>query len=69
MTDKDILDRNSLPALLQQTEAEVEAVSGWRLCSAKGCARRGDTQIAEAIVRCAALNRMTSLDMPQSYAL
>lgn len=32
-------------------------------------ARRGDTQIAEAVLRCAAMNRMTLLGMPQSYAV
>lgn len=31
--------------------------------------RRTDTQAAEAIIRCAALNRMTKLGMPQSYAV
>jgi DDE family transposase len=31
--------------------------------------RRTDTQRTEAMVRCAALNRMTSLGMPQSYAI
>jgi len=29
--------------------------------------RRGDTQATEAMIRCAALNRMTSLGMPDSY--
>lgn len=32
-------------------------------------ARRTDTQTAEAVVRCAAMNRMTTLGMPQSYAV
>lgn len=142
LTDKDALDRNSLPALLQQTEAEVEAVcadgaydfeqcyraikqieavplipprrdavvrgkspfegrdanlrqikrrgrkqwkkrSGYHQRSLVECAffrlktlfggrlhaRRGDTQTVEAVMRCAAMNRMTNLGMPQSYAL
>lgn len=30
---------------------------------------RGDTQVAEAMMRCAALNRMTQLGMPDSYAV
>ena len=30
---------------------------------------RGDTQAAEVLLRCAALNRMTSLGTPQSYAV
>lgn len=29
--------------------------------------QRSDTQAAEAMIRCAALNRMTSLGMPESY--
>jgi transposase len=141
-TDKDTLDRNALPALLKQTEAEVgtvcadgaydfeqcyraikerEAValipprrdavirgkspfeqrdenlrgirkrgrkqwkrrSGYHQRSLVECAffrlktvfsdrlraRRTDTQATEAKVRCAALNRMTSLGMPQSCAV
>jgi hypothetical protein len=139
LTDKDALDRNSVAALLQQTEAKIEAVcadgaydfeqcyraikehqavalipprsdavirgkspfeqrdenlrgirqvgrKGWKqrsgyhqrslvecaffrlktLFSDRLRARRADTQAAEAKVRCAALNRMTSLGMPQS---
>ena len=31
--------------------------------------RRMDTQTTEALTRCAAMNRMTSLGMPQSYAV
>jgi hypothetical protein len=31
--------------------------------------RRADTQAVEAMTRCAAMNRMTSLGMPQSYAV
>ena len=37
--------------------------------SARLRSRRTDTQAAEARMRCAALNRMTSLGMPQSYAV
>ena len=142
LTDKDALDRNSLPALLQQTTAEFRAVcadgaydfeqcyraikqheavalipprrdavmrgkspfeqrdenlrgirrhgrKGWKktssyhqrslvecaffrlktLFSDRLRARRTDTQTAEAVVRCAAMNRMTTLGMPQSYAV
>ena len=32
-------------------------------------ARRMETQSAEAMVRCAAMNRMTELGMPHSYAV
>jgi hypothetical protein len=139
LTEKDALDRNSVAALLQQTEANIEAVcadgaydfeqcyraikqagaialipprrdavrrgkspfeqrdenlrgirqvgrkqwkkmSGYHQRSLVECAffrlktlfsdrlraRRTDTQTAEAKVRCVALNRMTSLGMPQS---
>lgn len=139
LTDKDALDRNSVAALLQQTEAQIEAVcadgaydfeqcyrvikqagaralipprrdavirgkspfeqrdenlrgidkrgreqwkkmSGYHQRSLVECAffrlktlfsdrlraRRTDTQTVEAKLRCAALNRMTSLGMPQS---
>ena len=142
LTDKDALDRNTLPALLQQTAAEFHAVcadgaydfeqcyralkqhraralipprrdavrrgkspfeqrdenlrgigqrgrKGWKkisgyhqrslvecaffrlktVFSARLRARRTDTQAAEAKLRCAALNRMTSLGMPQSFAV
>ena len=142
LTDKDELDRRALPALLEQTEGQIEAVSadgaydfeqcyraikqreavalipprrdarirgkspfeqrdenvrGIRRAGRKGwkkrsgyhrrslveCAffrlktifsdrlrsRRIDTQAAEVRLRCAALNRMTSLGMPQSYAV
>lgn len=142
LTEKDALDRNTLPALLKQTEAEIRAVcadgaydfeqcyraikereavalipprqnavirgkspfeardenvrgiikrgrkqwkqqSGYHQRSLVECAffrvktlfsdrlrsRREDTQITEARIRCVAMNRMTSLAMPQSYAL
>jgi hypothetical protein len=142
LTGKDALDRNTLPALLEQTEAECESVcadgaydfeqcyraikqhgaialipprrdavirgkspfeqrdenlrgirqagreawkqtSGYHQRSLVECAffrlktvfsdrlraRRTDTQATEAKVRCAALNRMTSLGMPQSCAV
>lgn len=142
ITDKDALDRNSLPILLKQTEAEVERVcadgaydfeqcyraikeraakalipprsdavvrakspfegrdenvrqikrhgrkqwkkrSGYHQRSLVECAffrlktvfserlraRRSETQEAEAKLRCAALNRMTSLGMPRSFAI
>jgi hypothetical protein len=141
LTDKDALDRNALPALLKQTEAEVETVcadgaydfeqcyraikqhgavalipprrdavmrgkspfeqrdenvrgirrrgrktwkqqSGYHRRSLVECAffrlktlfgerlraRREDTQTTEARIRCVAMNRMTSLGMPDSYA-
>jgi Transposase DDE domain len=142
LTDKDALDRNTLPALLKQTEAEIERVcadgaydfeqcyraikqhqavalipprrdaiirakspfeqrdenlrgirqlgrktwkqqSEYHLRSLVECAffrlktlfserlrsRRIDTQTVEARIRCAAMNRMSSLGMPQSYAI
>jgi IS5 family transposase len=142
LTDKDALDRNTLPVLLQQTAAEFKAVcadgaydfeqcyraikqheavalipprrdavirgkspfeqrdenlrgiaehgrkqwkktSGYHQRSLVECgffrlkrvfsdrlrARRVDTQAAEVTLRCAALNQMTSLGMPQSYAV
>jgi hypothetical protein len=142
LTDKDALDRNALPALLKQTEAECESVcadgaydfeqcyraikqhgaialipprrdavirgkspfeqrdenlrairrrgrkawkktSGYHRRSLVECAffrlktlfsdrlrsRRADTQAVEATTRCAAMNRMTSLGMPRSYAV
>lgn len=142
LTDKDALDRNSVAALLKQTEAKIEAVcadgaydfeqcyraikereavalipprrdavirekspfeqrdenlrgirrhgrkgwkkiSGYHQRSLVECAffrlktlftdrlraRRTDTQTAEAVIRCQALNRMTSLGMPQSLAI
>lgn len=142
LTDKDALDRNTLPALLKQTTAVVEAVcadgaydfeqcyraikqhgatalitprrdavirgkspfegrdenlrgisrhgrkqwkkrSGYHQRSLVECAffrlktvfsdrlraRRAETQEAETKLRCVALNRMTSLGMPQSCAV
>lgn len=142
LTDKDALDRNALPALLKQTEAEVEMVcadgaydfeqcyraikqrgsralipprrdavirgkspleqrdenlrgihkrgrkrwkerSGYHRRSLVECAfsrlktlfsdrlrsRRVETQTAEAVLRCAAMNRMTKLGMPHSYVV
>jgi hypothetical protein len=142
LTDKDALDRNTLPALLKQTEGQIEAVcadgaydfeqcyraikqagavalipprrdavmrgkspfeqrdenlrgirkvgrkqwkqrSGYHQRSLVECAffrlktlfseklrsRRTDTQTSEAVVRCVVMNRMTSLGMPQSYAV
>ena len=142
LTDKDALDRNTLPALLQQTAAEFHVVcadgaydfeqcyraikqhraralipprrdavirgkspfaqrdenlrgirrhgrkqwkntSGYHQRSLVECAffrlktlfserlraRRADTQEAEAKVRCAALNRMTSLGMPDRHVI
>ena len=142
LTDKDALDRNALPALLQQTAAGFKAVcadgaydfeqcyraikehkalalipprrdaiirgkspfegrdenlrgirrrgrkqwkqqSGYHQRSLVECAffrlkmvfsdrlraRRADTQTAEAMLRCVALNRMTSLGMPDNYAV
>jgi hypothetical protein len=142
ITDKDALDRNSLPALLKRTEGEVERVcadgaydfeqcyravkehgavalipprrdavirgkspfeqrdenlrgirrhgrkewkqqSGYHRRSLVECAfsrlktvfsdrlrsRRTDTQTTEALTRCAAMNRMTALGMPRSYAV
>jgi Transposase DDE domain len=142
ITDKDLLDRNAMAGLLEQTTSEVERVCAdgaydfeqcyrgikkkeaialippredavvrskspfeqrdenvrqiksqgrkeWKkessyhrrslvecaffrlktLFSDKLRARRMDTQTAEARVRCEALNRMTNLGMPQSYAL
>ena len=142
LTDKDALDRNSVAALLQQTEAKIGSVcadgaydfeqcyraikqagavalipprrdavmrgkspfeqrdenlrgirrdgrkqwkqqSGYHQRSLVECAffrlktvfsdrlraRRTDTQEAEANLRCAALNRMTSLGMPHTYAV
>jgi transposase len=142
LTDKGTLDRNALPALLQQTEAEVETVcadgaydfeqcyraikereaaalipprrdavirgkspfeqrdenlrgirkrgrkqwkkrSGYHQRSLVECAfyrlktlfsdrrrsRRVETKTAEAVLRCAAMNRMTNLGMPDSDAI
>jgi hypothetical protein len=142
LTDKDALDRNTLPALLKQTEGQIEAVcadgaydfeqcyravkqagaralipprrdavmrrkgpfeqrdenlrgirqhgrkqwkqeSGYHQRSLVECAffrlktlfserlrsRRAETQITEARIRCVAMNRMSSVGMPQSYAL
>jgi hypothetical protein len=142
LTDKELLDRNALPHLLEQTEGEVERVcadgaydfeqcyraikqhravalipprrdaiirakspfeqrdenlrairrhgrkrwkqqSGYHRRSLDECAffrlktifsdrlrsRRTDTQTAEALTRCAAMNRMTQLGMPRSYAV
>jgi hypothetical protein len=142
LTDKDALDRNALPALLNQTEAECESVcadgaydfeqcyraikqhgavalipprrdavirgkspfeqrdenlrgirrrgrkawkktSGYHRRSLVECAffrlktlfgerlrsRRVETQTAEAVLRCAAMNRMTGLGMPDSDAI
>jgi hypothetical protein len=142
VTDKDLLDRSALPALLAQTEGEVGRVcadgaydfeqcyraikqhgaialipprrdavirgkspfeqrdenlrairrrgrkawkktSGYHRRSLVECAffrlktlfsdrlrsRRADTQAVEATTRCAAMNRMTSLGMPRSYAV
>jgi hypothetical protein len=142
ITDKELLDRNAVAALLEQTEAEVERVCGdgaydfeqcyraikkrraialipprkdavirgkspfeqrdenlrgihrlgrkeWKvestyhrrslietaffrlktIFSDKLRARRMDTQSAEALVRCLAMNRMSKLGMPQSYAV
>jgi hypothetical protein len=141
LTDKDTLDRNALPALLKQTEAEIGAVCGdgaydfeqcYRAIKQRGAralipprrdavirgkspfeqrdenlrgirkrgrkqwkrrsgyhrrslvetaffrlktlfsdrlhSRRVETQTAEAMIRCAAMNRMTKLGMPDSYA-
>jgi hypothetical protein len=142
VTDKDLLDRNALPHLLEQTEGGVGRVcadgaydfeqcyraikqrgavalipprrdavirgkspfeqrdenlrgvrrrgrkawkkqSGYHRRSLVECAffrlktlfsdrlrsRRADTQAVEATTRCAAMNRMTSLGMPRSYAV
>jgi len=142
LTDKDALDRNSVAALLDQTEAEIGAVcadgaydfeqcyraikqhgaralvpprrdavirgkspfegrdenlrgirqhgrkqwkkmSGYHQRSLVECgffrlktlfsdrlrSRREDAQVTEARIRCVAMNRMSSLGMPQSYAL
>ncbi len=142
ITDKDLLDRNALAALLEQTEGAVERVcgdgaydfkqcyqaikgrqavalipprrdavmrgkspfeqrdenvreikrrgrkawkraSGYHRRSLVECAffrlktlfsdrlrsRREDTQTTEAVIRCAAMNRMTKLGMPHSYAV
>jgi hypothetical protein len=142
LTDKDLLDRNAMAGLLEQTESEVERVcadgaydfeqcyraikkkeavalippradavvrgkspfeqrdENVREITSKGrkqwkrestyhqrslveCAffrlktlfsdrlrsRRTDTQTTEARVRCAAMNRMTSLGMPDSYVI
>jgi hypothetical protein len=142
LTDKDALDRNSLAALLQPTEAKIGSVcadgaydfeqcygaikqagaralipprrdavirgkspfeqrdenlrridkrgrkqwkkmSGYHQRSLVECAffrlktlfsgrlrsRREETQITEARIRCVAMNRMSSLGMPQTYAL
>lgn len=142
LTDKDILDRNAVAGLLEQTEAEVERVCAdgaydfeqcyraikkrqavalippradavlrgkspfeqrdenvrgiqskgrkqWKqestyhrrslvetaffrlktIFSDRLRSRRTDTQTTEAMVRCAAMNRMTSLGMPESYAI
>ena len=142
ITDKDVLDRNALAGLLEQTESEVERVcadgaydfeqcyraikkhgavplipprsdavvrgkspfeqrdenvrairqlgrkqwkreSGYHRRSLVECAffrlktvlserlraRRDETQMAEAMIRCLAMNRMTQLGMPQSYTL
>ena len=142
LTDKDELDRRVMPALLDQTEATIEAVcgdgaydfeqcyrairqreavalipprqdavirakspfeqrdenlrgirklgrKGWKhrcgyhrrslvecaffrlktIFSDRLRSRRNDTQAAEAIIRCLALNRMTSLGMPESYPI
>jgi hypothetical protein len=142
LTDKELLDRNALSHLLEQTEGEVERVcadgaydfekcyrainqrgavalipprrdaiirakspfeqrdenlrairrhgrkrwkqqSGYHRRSLVECAlfrlktifsdrlrsRGTDTQTTEALTRCAAMNRMTSLGMPQSYAV
>jgi DDE family transposase len=142
ITDKDVLDRNALPALLEQTEAEVERVcadgaydfeqcyraikkceavplippredarirgrspfeqrdENVRVIQSKGRkewkkestyhrrslvetaffrlktlfsdrlrSHRTDTQTTEARIRCVAMNRMTSLGMPDSYAI
>lgn len=40
-----------------------------RIFSDRLSSRRRDTQTTEAMVRCAALNRMTGLGMPHSYAI
>jgi hypothetical protein len=142
VTDKDLLDRNAIARLLEQTEAQVARVcadgaydfeqcyraikkkeaialippredavvrgkspfeqrdenvraitskgrkawkqeSGYHRRSLVECAffrlktlfsdrlrsRRTERQTTEAMVRCAAMNRMTSLGMPQSYAI
>jgi hypothetical protein len=142
LTDKDALDRNTLPVLLKQTESKIEAVcadgaydfeqcyrairqsgavalipprrdgiiraqspfeqrdenlrrvrkvgrQAWKkrsgyhrrslvesaffrlktLFSERLRSRRGETQAVEAVVRCAAMNRMTSLGMPHSDAV
>jgi IS5 family transposase len=142
ITDKELLDRNALSGLLEQTEAEVERVcadgaydfeqcyraikkkgtrplipprrdarirgkspfehrdenlreirkkgrKGWKkqsgyhhrslvetaffrlktIFSDRLRSRRTETQMMEAMVRCAAMNRMTSLGMPDSYAI
>ncbi len=142
ITDKDLLDRNALAGLLEQTTAQIERVCAdgaydfeqcYRAIKSRGavalippradavirgkspfehrdenlreikskgrkqwkqastyhrrslveCAffrlktifsdrlrsHRDDTQRAEAIVRCEAMNRMTSLGMPQSYVV
>jgi transposase len=142
ITDKDLLDRNALSDLLEQTEGQIEAVcadgaydfeqcyraikqSGarplipprsdavirgkspfeqrdenvreikgkgrkeWKrestyhrrslvetaffrlkiLFSDRLRSRRAETQTTEAMVRCLAMNRMTSLGMPDSYAI
>jgi transposase len=142
ITDKDLLDRNAMAGLLEQTEAEVERVCAdgaydfeqcyraikqkqaialippredavvrgkspfeqrdenvraiqskgrkeWKrestyhqrslvetaffrlktLFSDRLRSKRVDTQTTEAMMRCAAMNRMTSLGMPESYAI
>jgi hypothetical protein len=142
ITDKELLDRNTLSELLEQTSSEIEAVCAdgaydfeqcyraikkheakplipprsdavvrgkspfedrdenvreirklgrkqWKkestyhkrslvetaffrlktLFSDRLRSRRTETQITEAMVRCVAMNRMTSLGMPESYAI
>ena len=142
ITDKDVLDRNALPELLEQSTTEIERVcadgaydfeqcyraikkheavalipprrdaivrgkspfesrdenvrgirkfgrKGWKrrcgyhrrslvetaffrlktIFSERLRSRRNDTQAVEARIRCVALNRMTSLGMPDSYAI
>jgi transposase len=142
LTDKDLLDRNAMAGLLEQTEAEVERVCAdgaydfeqcyraikhkqaralippredavvrgkspfeardenvqgiksmgikeWKrestyhkrslvetaffrlktIFSDRLRSRRMETQTTEAMVRCMAMNRMTSLGLPQSYAI
>jgi hypothetical protein len=142
MTDKDVLDRNAVAGLLEQTEAEIKYVCAdgaydfeqcyraiskrqakalipprsdaivrgkspfeqrdenvreilkagrkqWKrkstyhrrslvetaffrlktIFSERLRSRRIDTQTTEAMTRCLAMNRMTSLGMPQSYAI